>query len=286
MIQPHLNLDFENGKLDEIFEEYYVPSKVEELAQHGRYEGEFRADVATKLSESSLRNYLWADIACEAVIQDDSWHALDNLDLLPAGLAPLYGYMKERIKVLRPQDRKWCRSVLLAMAIAFRPLHITELEAVVDSSSNLDLGVLIQKRCFAFLELCDGMVYFIDPSAGDFVLHEMRNELSHAHSMVVKSCLGSLEKSWGKSAAVSLGRNRRVSVTLADYATIYWIPHLHDTEGIEENAVIRVLTSYPLEWLDLLALNGQLCHAWELMRELETVMIVCLWLASLLGVRY
>ncbi|KAL8943000.1 MAG: hypothetical protein Q9211_001149 [Gyalolechia sp. 1 TL-2023] len=272
VVQPHLDLDFENGKVREIFEKYYIPSKVEELAQHGRYEREFRADVVRKLSELSCRNFLWADIACEAIIQDDSWHALDNLDLLPAGLGPLYGHMKGEIEVIRPQDRDFCRKVLLVMAIAIRPLHITELEAVVDSPSNLDLGSLIQKRCFAFLELCDGMVYFRHHSARDFVRQETKSEFPRAHSRVVESCLLSLKKSWRQSAAVSPGVNSTDSVTLTDYATIYWIRHLHDTEGIEEAAVIQFLTKYPLEWLDTLALKGRLSQAWELMWELETVM--------------
>ena len=275
VIQSHLNLDSEYVKVREIFEKYYIPSKVDELSQHGHYEGEFRADVTAKLLRSSFWNFLWADIACDAIIKDDSWHALDNLDI-PVYIEPLYLHMKRKIAGLGQQDREYCFRVLLTMAIAFRPLNITELEAVVDLPPKIDLRILVQKRCFAFLELCDGTVYFTHHSARDFVRQDMRSSISHAHSGVVQRCLLSLSKSWGKSATDSHSKKGGDLMTSTDYAAVYWIRHLYDAEGIEEDDVIQFLTGHPLEWLDLLASKGQLSQACELMRELETVLKVCL----------
>jgi len=73
----------------------------------------------------------------------------------------------------------------LTMGIAFRPLDITELEAVVDLPPEVDLIMLVQKRCFAFVELCDKKVYFSHQSARDFIRQDMKSYISHAHSRVV-----------------------------------------------------------------------------------------------------
>ncbi|KAL8743050.1 MAG: hypothetical protein Q9190_004551 [Brigantiaea leucoxantha] len=285
--QSHLHVNSGHVEIGKIFENYYIPSKVDELAQHGSFKGKFRAEVTAKLLRSSASNFLWADIACEAIKLDDSWHALHSLDMLapdkkidvhlpcldiPTHIKDLYLCMKRRIEELDEQDRKYCFRVLLAMAIAFRPLTITELEAAVDLPSQIDLGILVRKRCFAFLESRNGTLYFTHHSAREFIRQDMSDRITHAHSRVVQRCLLSLSRSWNKPARDPQGKRREDLATFPDYAAVYWIRHLHDAEGIEQEDVVRLFSDFPLQWINLLVLKNRLSQACQLLRELELVL--------------
>lgn len=77
-----VDLDSRPQELQDIFDRCYVPAKVSELERTKLFEQDFRKRVVDLLSKVSSRNFLRAEIACEAVKREDLWHAVDVLSRL------------------------------------------------------------------------------------------------------------------------------------------------------------------------------------------------------------
>jgi hypothetical protein len=261
--QVHLYLDSGNEEIFNIFNRYYVPSKIDALASHGRYEGIFRDQLITKLCQLSKGNFLWADIACQAITRDFPWHAIDNLNI-PLSVDKLYVYMKDKLEALADGNRQYCFRVLMAMAIAFRPLSISELAKIVNMPAHVDLAIMVREQWFAFLMLFDERIHFTHHSAKACIQQYMHHKIAQQNSRVVEHSLESLARIQGTLATHSdFGEEDKVSMK---YAAVYWIQHILKSEESKWEAVCDFLTVHPLRWVDLLALEDQTSSVWMQMR--------------------
>ena len=278
-----LSLDSRHGDLVTAFEEYYVPAKIGKLAIGARYEGKFRTNLTEALRQRSAGNFLWVDIACEAIKRDHAWHALDIIGQLPdsGDIQRLYHHMKTKLDKLDESDREYCNKILLSMAVAYRPLGISELEELLELPPEVELTIIVEKMCFAFLKLRDGSVCFVHRSVRDFILNN--NEglgVSGMHLIMTQRCLRALMKSIRTTPKLKIDPKQIYEAQVsspADYATLYWIKHLIETDDIGSamDSVVEFLTEYHLEWSELLLSTSHSLRALVLLRELEGVLTVC-----------
>jgi len=63
----------------------------------------------------------------------DSWDVLDVLQDMPPELEPLYDRILRQVEELYRRDPEFCRLVLSTITLAYCPLHLLELGAVVGS---------------------------------------------------------------------------------------------------------------------------------------------------------
>ncbi|KAJ3454768.1 hypothetical protein MRS44_013368 [Fusarium solani] len=102
-----------------------------------------------------------------------AWDGLDVLEEMPMGLEELYARMMKQIQQLKRRDLEFCRLVLSAATLAYRPLHILELGVVSGSpgekSGKSERIQTIIRMCGSFLTMRDDQVYIVHQSAKDYL---------------------------------------------------------------------------------------------------------------------
>lgn len=277
-IGPSIGLDKDYPKGLEIFNNYYIPSKIEELTSHGSYDEASRQEIIELLQKSSSGNFFRADVACEVIKRADPWHAPEILKELQTALASnadLFSHMLDKISKLRLGDSNYCFKILGTLAETYRPLKLAELNVLMSLPPQVDISILIRKHCFAFLDHGES-ICFTHHSARDFYRQNSKEESVIYHQRIVKNCLYSLTKLFEVSPDEQRSRNM---VTPTNYATLYWIRHLYHVIDDKEtrNKAIEFLTKELLKWSEVLVSLGWLSQACFLMLELETRLRVCVF---------
>ncbi|RDL39892.1 uncharacterized protein BP5553_04232 [Venustampulla echinocandica] len=125
--------------------------------------------------------FLWAALVLKELERVESWNVLDVLREFPPELDPLYERMIRQIQPLQRNDPELCRLVLCTMALSYRPLLLLELETrsglPKQISNNLENVKRVVDKCRSFLTMQEDHVYFVHPSAKDFLLGKALNEM-------------------------------------------------------------------------------------------------------------
>ncbi|KAL7792822.1 hypothetical protein V8C43DRAFT_322159 [Trichoderma afarasin] len=265
---PSLNLEEANIAL--IFEQLYTASKIDELAH--AYSEDFRSQITSKLRTISVGNVLQVDITCEALKRVEPWHANGMLHQLSSHKSPLYTLMKQFIEGYVEKDRYYCSKVLEVMAGVYRPLHINELAAIVDFPPEVDIKLLIEKKCFAFLQLCDDTVCFTERAARKFIQEDLGTANVEPQKSILQRCLYLI--------ATFLSRNAHNAEDTKSikYPILFWMKHLVSMENSEQvvdivDMLLDFLMKHHLQWQSCLASFGWLPQASSMLRELESHII-------------
>ncbi|KAL6867028.1 hypothetical protein J3F83DRAFT_739731 [Trichoderma novae-zelandiae] len=248
-----------------------VHNIVSDLFKQRSYEAELRITIQQLLCEKSGGNTIWSVIACATLKREDNWYALEVLQEMPRSLEDLYEYARAGIAKLPRRDPEFCNTVLSVMAIALRPLSLEELARLADLPPLVDIGTIVE-RCGSFLEVQEGIVKFVNPSAR----HNLRKRysepgLSQAHSLATRKALASL------TAGFRQGQTRPEDLTNR-YETLHWLMHLLNVDDVANddataNSVIRFFEDYFLSWLDVMIQGSLHTDAGTLMRRLETLLL-------------
>ncbi|KAL6817439.1 hypothetical protein V8C40DRAFT_281654 [Trichoderma camerunense] len=260
---PSLNL--EEASIAPIFEQLYTASKIDELAH--AYSEDFRSQITSKLRTISAGNVFQVDITCEALKRVEPWHANDMLHQLSSHKSPLYTLMKRFIEGYVKKDRDYCYKVLGVMAGVYRPLHITELRAIVDFPPEVDIKLLIEKKCFAFLQLCGDTVCFTERTARNFIQEDLDTANVEPQRSILQKCLYLI------STFLSRNAHDAEDTKSIEYPILFWMKHLSSMEYPEQVVVDMwhdFLTKHHLQWQSCLASFGWLPQASSMLRELES----------------
>ncbi|KAH8742656.1 hypothetical protein F5883DRAFT_668205 [Diaporthe sp. PMI_573] len=156
-------------------------------------------------------------------------------------LTPLYERMMRHIQQLQPKDSEFCRLVISAATVAYRPLRLCELGALSGLPPNVtdDLRSVVD-MCASFLTIRDNHVYLIHQSIKDFLKESMaifqHGFAAAHHTMFLKSTqimsdmlrhdiydlhhLGAFIDDVRQPKADPLAPAR--------YSCFYWVDHLRD----------------------------------------------------------
>ncbi|QYT03728.1 WD_REPEATS_REGION domain-containing protein [Trichoderma simmonsii] len=265
---PSLNL--EEANIAPIFEQLYTASKIDELAH--RYSEDFRSQITSKLRTISVGNVLQVDMTCEALKRVEPWHANDMLHQLSSHNIPLYTLMKRFIEGYVKKDRDYCSKVLEVMAGVYRPLHITELRAIVDFPQEVDIKFLIEKKCFAFLQLCGDTVCFTERTARNFIQGDLGTANVEPQKSILQRCLYLI------STFLSRNAHDAEDAKSIKYPILFWMKHLVSMENPEQvvdiaDMLLDFLMKHHLQWQSCLASFGWLPQASSMLRELESHII-------------
>ncbi|KAK1254176.1 hypothetical protein MKX08_008171 [Trichoderma sp. CBMAI-0020] len=274
----YISLDQNYFRNMAIFNAYYIPFKVGEVALYGNYDEQLRLQLTESLRSLSLGNFFWADVVCEFIIQTDSWHArhilqelLDYRKSVNPNVCP-YSFMIDNINKLPFGDNNYCLKILGAMAETYYPIKLAELRVLVNLPPEVNIERLITTRCFSFLELCCGSVCFTHRSARDFYVGHVNESSAQRHRWIVKNCLLFLSGLLNLPSGDYLHQQRATNSTIPPYyPTVCWIQHLvHviDDKEIRDQA-IDVMTEKFFKWTDILVSLGGLSRACCLMLDLE-----------------
>ncbi len=154
----------------------YIALKVHRLTKKTRFGGNLCSEISKLLQSRSLHNnLLWINMVCDIVeTQGLPWNAPDIIKGLATGVSDLYS---QRIRDLscRGQDEHYCNEIFSIAMIAFRPFSLVELQSLVNFSEVVDIIIIIERRCFSFLEIIDNIVYFKHSTAAQEYLWRFLN---------------------------------------------------------------------------------------------------------------
>ncbi|KAH7304351.1 hypothetical protein BKA65DRAFT_580853 [Rhexocercosporidium sp. MPI-PUGE-AT-0058] len=255
-----MNLDMDNPRYLQdlqVVAKEYISAKVAKLAEASSF-GENSRDQITELMQmptTTPRNFLWVNLACSHIEADGiPWNADKLLSSLPHDIPSLYDHMYKMLdKIDSKEDHIMCHDILFTTAIAYRSLRILEVESLVGIREAVDLKVVVKKMCRFFLEIQDGCVCYIHPSAREFVQEKLTtdNKLSSRHLLMTEECL---------RQAIASYRSKSNT-----YALIYWVRHfcnVHDETEFNRAilAASKFFDDYFLEWVEILVAEGLLSH--------------------------
>ncbi|PTB62988.1 WD40 repeat-like protein [Trichoderma citrinoviride] len=204
----------------------YIQSQAEKLANENSYDPELRETVVQILRQNPYCNYLWIDIVVNALKTEAIWRVTDFLKGISEvrDLKSLYDHIC-KTKIFTSKDKDFCKKVLEVMAVVRRPLHVTELEPLVQLKQRVDLEVIIGK-CSDFLQITDGIVSFQHQSARDYVQKVfLNNNFTLTHMKLIRACFN-LKWNKDKSRDRENPDTQETAPSMSKYALVNWISHL------------------------------------------------------------
>jgi hypothetical protein len=292
-IQMRLNLELNEEHVSRAVKKF-IDIKVSKLlliADDSALQETLRDQIHARASGT----FLWVALVLKQLEHVESWNVLDVLQEMPPELEPLYDRMLQQIERLQHKDPEFCRLILSTMTLAYRPLHLLEIEVLSDLPNQIsikpDSVMKIINMCGSFLTIRENRVYFIHQSAKDFLLEKAfdrvfpsgKAKMNHTiFSRSVQVMARTLRRDIYELYAPGLPIEKvepPVSDPLAavQYSCIYWINHLLDCDKEDTNNDLKdggsvhqfLRTSY-IYWLEALSLVKSLLDGIVMIRKLES----------------
>ena len=254
------------------------------------------------LHKKANGTFLWVALVVQELDKEEVeiWHVLQIVEELPPDLDGMYHRMLNNIK-RRERDSEFCRHILSAATVAYRPLHLAEIgglsglpEQVMKSMENVRR---IVAKCGSFLTIRDDQLYLIHQSAKDFLSERASTLLfpcgvavTHYEILIrsLKHMSDKLRRDvYGLGAPGFLIDNVRVPdpdpLATVRYSCVYWVDHLchsvsgtsthHDDVLQDDEAVHSFLKTKYLYWLEALSLLRAMPKGVIAIRQIEDLLV-------------
>ncbi|KAI9897370.1 hypothetical protein N3K66_007226 [Trichothecium roseum] len=156
-----------------------------------QHDSDVRLEVQTLMRERANGTFLWVALVIKELEKVQAWRVLETVQKVPPSLSELYKLILAQVQ--QQQDWEYCRLVLSATTLAYRPLHIAELAVLSglpqEISTNLSYVQAIVALCGSFLTIQeDDVVYLIHQSVKDYLSKRVTGEQTlEGHSGYVRS---------------------------------------------------------------------------------------------------
>ncbi|KAJ5961036.1 Eisosome protein 1 [Penicillium vulpinum] len=228
----------------------------------------FKHETIEEITSRSQGNFLWASLILKMVVTCHRQEEVKQvLRATPDGMDKLYYRMAEAIaKVDREENTTLCKMLLSWAMYSTRPIGIeelmepyaTELDTVIDlkhTTSEIcgqfvvinahNQVVLVHQTARQYLRACTRLPFSLDA-------YEVNEEL-------LFQCLTFL-----CDMSLRMKIRQRKTPMFVSYASVSWALHLNRS-SIESDRVLKILVkffsgSFPLAWIQFLAINGHLLH--------------------------
>ncbi|KAI3337073.1 hypothetical protein HD806DRAFT_26405 [Xylariaceae sp. AK1471] len=266
----------------------YIDHKLKTLKRKIGYNDGVLADILCEVRRRAENTFLWVSLAFKALKSVHGGYAVKRIREMPPGLSDLYDHMMTRIETGGIIDTKDCKNVLVATALAFRPLSVSELAVLADLP--LDMVVPAVETCGSFLTITGETVNLIHQSAKDYLYKNYTTRLrptgvAQGHADISSLCIRTMKKTlyrdickveWPGTLHPSIDP-QIISDKLAriiQYACQYWADHIQQAEErlYDDGAVHDFLKQHFLHWLEALSLIGK---ASESLRRIEILQSLC-----------
>jgi NACHT domain len=282
--------------------EMFVNYKVSQLASI-KHDSTLQEKVRNQMHEKANGTFLWVAFVFQELEQVDSWDVLQVLGEVPADLHLLYDRMMTQVQQLKRKDPEFCRLILSAMTLVYRPLHLLELGILSglpgQISNNLDSIMKIVGKCGSFLTIREDYVYFIHQSAKDYLDSNVSGAIFPSGRVAYQYDLFSRSI---QAVSGTLHRNMYglrqlgISIDLAKpphpdplaplrYPCVYWASHFHEayrnrvpcrSDLTDGGKIHFFLQKHFLYWLEALSLMKSMSSSVETISTLLTLLKVSL----------
>ena len=282
----------------------YVQHTVRELVGRNKYDAVTEAAIRDHLV-STDEAFLWTALVCRGLASTPQSDALEYLRACPHGLDSLYAHTAQKIE--ESGNGEICKRVLALVTAAHGPITLQELclflKGPDDSteSANVDHRALLAdvvRRCYAFLTLHDGTVYFTRPSGKVFLLSNLTalddgafvTRVHEANSTIFSKSLEIMSQTLRRdiyrlqhlgSAIDQVRKPDPDPLAAVRYSCIYWVDHLLDANKDSESGdpvygehvVHTFLREKYLYWIEGLSLLRCIPEGVRTMEKLEAFLV-------------
>jgi hypothetical protein len=306
----HINLELHSQHVSDAVGAF-IDFKIQKLK---KYYDSLRETVGAYLHDNANGTFLWVALVCQRLEKTPVRKTLSALKEFPPGLEPLYGRMFGQIWHMEDQeDVEYCRKILCAATLAYRPLHLNEFVFVAElpdmfSDHLIDMKELVA-LCGSFLTMRDDVVYFVHQSAKDYLsgagglqifprgpLYEHKI-LAHRSAALISGTLKTdvcgLQHLGTLREEVGADRLSRCIAAHVQYACCYWIDHLlgkplysstlRDSallDQSDEKVVYQFFCQDLLHWLEAVSLMGKISDSIMAVMNLESCLVVRISLST------
>jgi hypothetical protein len=266
------------------------------------YDDETRAAVQHHLALNANDTFLWVALVVKELEEVESWNVEQVLEDVPTGLDELYARMMRQIQQLKTRDLEFCRIVLSAATLAYRPLHICELSMVsglpeaISNKANIVQRIVI--TCGSFLTIREDRVFIIHQSAKDYLIGKATSTIfpsghAEAHRGIFFRSLDAMRKRLRRDM-YSL-RHPGISIddvnvpdpdplASVQYSCVHWLDHWldynceaqHQDDLRDGGVVYEFLQGFLLYWIEALSLCRAICDAVFAIAKVERLLRVSL----------
>jgi hypothetical protein len=264
----------------------YIEQKVYQLVKLKQYDKNLEDTVRDHLSSNARGTFLWVALVCERLKAIRRSKTLAALNAFPPGLDELYDRMITQVYEMEDADDvDLSKHVLAMVAMAYRPVTLDELASFIQLPDN-DAETLqgIIGICGFFLAIGQCTIYFVHPSAKDFLLAKELDTifpfgLGEVHYRIFFQSL----RVMSKTLQQDIYKLNRPGVLINEikppnpdplaavrYSCIYWVEHLrsipnqvpnYENDLSDNGAVFAFFKRHFLHWLEALSLIGGLSES-------------------------
>ncbi|KAK6337149.1 hypothetical protein TWF718_009933 [Orbilia javanica] len=153
----------------------YITERLVELDRQKSYGPTLRRKLKKQITQKAGDIYMWASLVCKELELVDRDEALATIEDSPPGLDPFYERALKQISAGESKVAKGCIRLVKAIALAFRPIHLEEVESISGldlSDERLTVEILLD-RCTSFLRARrDGYIELVHQSSRDYLNSE------------------------------------------------------------------------------------------------------------------
>ncbi|KAJ6445186.1 LysM domain-containingprotein [Purpureocillium lavendulum] len=274
----------------------YIDHKLSTLEGRDGYDANTSVELSTEVRQRASNTFLWVALVFKELEDVDGWDAVEIIQSIPPGLSELYNHMMARIEMGNMRDLQRCKSVLVATCLAYRPLLLSELNAVAGLPTKIRARTIVES-CGSFLTITEETVFLIHQSAKDYLdcnftsmLHPSGPVQGHADiAMRSIEAMSSVLKQnmYGRDYGFIPNNMKPPEpdpLAAIRYSCVFWTDHLvYSGKGpggnnslTDSGAVFTFLQEHFLHWLESLSLLGEVAEGARSVRKL-------LLIARLLG---
>lgn len=284
----------------------YIDFKISKLKP--LRDGKLRNQVRDVMRRKADGTFLWVALVVQELQAAKEWEMLQVMEEMPGNLEDLYDRIWEEIRKLRRNTPEFCRLILSAVTLAYRPLHLVELGVLsglpLEISSNQRYILDVVASCGSFLTVKDHFIYVIHQSVKDYLSgkasrtifpngpHQVHRAFFSRSIQALSS--GPLRRNIYNVPHPGLliddiARPDPDPLAAVRYSCIHWINHLCDGNAkgsdtknqhdLDDNGIIsRFLQQHFLHWLEASSLLRAMPDAVLSMTKLENLLRVSLLL--------
>jgi hypothetical protein len=253
----------------------YINHKLSTLKGRKGYTDIVLAEISDEVHRRAENIFLWVALVFKKLESERGWHAVKIVKEMPPGLPELYNHMMTRIE-RDTMDLQYCKNVLVATSLAYRPLSFSELALLAGLGPEIDLQTIVEE-CGSFLTTKEDLttkkktVYLIHKSAKDYLdVHHtsklQKGGIVQGHADISRRSIDAISKLQKNIYALHLGSEfEDITVPNPDpleglqYCCVYWIQHLQksDAKPYDYDQVYLFLQKHLLHWLEALGWMGK-----------------------------
>ncbi|KAJ4864208.1 WD domain, g-beta repeat domain-containing protein [Trichoderma breve] len=281
----------------------FINHKISLLKGRPGYTDEILEQARKEVSQRAENTFLWVALVFKELDKEDGNHivvdgmyALDIIKEIPSGLSKLYDYMMGKIEKGLRQDREYCRNVLVATLLAFRPLTLSEVGVLAQLPNKTPATIV--RKCGSFLTVQNEMVYLIHQSAKDYLQENYKSKLWKSKDQPAEMSQGHEDIAMYSIRAMSSGLRQNMynldygfkpddmrppqpdPLGPLQYSCVFWADHLtaairesfdHERVLADDGEVLKFMREKFLHWLEALSIVGNLLEGADAIKKLLSI---------------